>query len=70
MSGDEGETAPVRLYDRHRPCFERQQENGFVVSYPKGIGDLDYVQIWHDNSGNIWFKLPLIPRCKPLFVRR
>ena len=53
MSGDEGETTPVRLHDRHRPCFERQQENMFVVSYPQGIGDLSYVQIWHDNSGNI-----------------
>ena len=54
MSGDKGETCPVRLRDRHRPCFERQQENAFVVSYPQGIGDLSYVQIWHDNSGNAY----------------
>ena len=51
MTGDDGETPPVRLRDRHRPCFERGQENAFVVSYPRGIGDLTYLQIWHDNSG-------------------
>ena len=53
MSGDEGETTAVILQDSHRPCFERQQENVFLVSYPESIGDLSYVQIWHDNSGNI-----------------
>ncbi|CAB3994215.1 polycystic kidney disease 1-like 2 [Paramuricea clavata] len=52
MSGDKGETYPVRLRDRYRPCFERQQESAFVISYPQGIGDLSYVQIWHDNSGS------------------
>ncbi|XP_028416899.1 polycystic kidney disease protein 1-like 2 [Dendronephthya gigantea] len=52
MTGDEGETQPVRLKDRHRPCFQRGQENAFIVSYPKGVGDLTYLQIWHDNSGS------------------
>ena len=51
MSGDEGETLPVRLRDRERPCFECGQTNTFVVSYPYGVGDLTYIQIWHDNSG-------------------
>ena len=51
MTGDEGETPPAWLRDRERPCFERGQTNSFVVSYPHGIGDLSYVQIWHDNSG-------------------
>ena len=51
MKGEEGETKPVRLKDRHRPCFERGQENQFVVSYPHGIGDLICFRIWHDNSG-------------------
>ena len=51
MSGDQGETLPVWLHDRERPCFERGQRNTFVVSYPAGVGDLSYVQIWHDNSG-------------------
>ena len=51
MAGDEGETKPVRLKDRRRPCFQRGQENAFIVSYLKGVGDLTYFQIWHDNSG-------------------
>ncbi len=61
MSGDKDETYPVRLRDRHRPCFERQQENVFVVSFPEGVGDLTYVQIWHDNSGNAegWFTISM-----------
>ena len=52
MVGDEGETQPVRLKDHHRPCFERGQENAFLVSCFIGVGDLNYVQIWHDNSGS------------------
>ena len=51
MSGDDGETLPVWLHDRQRPCFERGQTNTFVISYPRAIGDLNYVQIWHDYSG-------------------
>ena len=51
MSGDQGETLPVWLHDRERPYFERGQRNTFVVSYPHEIGDLSYVQIWHDNAG-------------------
>jgi hypothetical protein len=53
MSGDQGETLPVRLHDRERPCFERGQTNSFVIAYPHGVGDLSYVQIWHDNSGTV-----------------
>ena len=51
MYGDDGETQPVRLRDRRRPCFTRGQENQFVVSYPQGIGDFTGLKIWHDNSG-------------------
>ncbi|XP_028399329.1 LOW QUALITY PROTEIN: polycystic kidney disease protein 1-like 2 [Dendronephthya gigantea] len=52
MTGDENETLPVWLHDRERPCFQRGQTNSFVVSYPHGVGDLSYIQIWHDNSGS------------------
>ncbi|XP_028413717.1 uncharacterized protein LOC114536572 [Dendronephthya gigantea] len=52
MTGDENETLPVWLHDRERPCFERGQTNSFVVSYPHGVGDLSYIQMWHDNSGS------------------
>ena len=52
MGGDQDETLPVRLQDRSRPCFKRGQDNAFIVAYPQGIGDLSYVQIWHDNSGS------------------
>ena len=51
MSGDQCETLPVKLWDRHRPCFQRAQENAFVVGYPEPIGDVTYVQIWHNNTG-------------------
>ncbi len=51
MSGDKSETLPVRLQDRQRPSFERGQTNTFVISYPRGVGDINYVRIWHDNSG-------------------
>lgn len=51
MSGDHSETSPVWLHDRQRPCLERGQTNTFVISYPGGVDDLNYVRIWHDNSG-------------------
>lgn len=51
MVGDKDETVPVKLWDAKRPCFERGQENQFIASYPQEIGELSYVQIWHNNAG-------------------
>lgn len=51
MAGDNAETIPVKLWDAKRPCFERGQENQFIVSYPEEVGELSYVQIWHNNAG-------------------
>jgi hypothetical protein len=39
------------MWDAKRPCFERGQENQFIVSYPQEVGELSYVQIWHNNAG-------------------
>ena len=51
MAGDNAETIPVKLWDAKRPCFERGQENQFIISYPEDVGELSYVQIWHNNAG-------------------
>ncbi|XP_028402707.1 polycystic kidney disease protein 1-like 2 isoform X2 [Dendronephthya gigantea] len=51
MVGDDDETVPVKLWDAKRPCFERGQENQFIVSYSQEVGELSYVQIWHNNAG-------------------
>ena len=55
MSGDNDETLPIKLWDAKRPCFERGQENQFIVSYPQEVGQLSYVQIWHNNAGKFDF---------------
>ena len=57
MSGHKDEALPVKLWDRNRPCFERGQENAFIVSYPKSLGELVYVQIWHNNAGTYGVRL-------------
>jgi hypothetical protein len=67
LSGDNDETLPVKMWDSKRPCFERGQENQFIVSYPQEVGGLSYVQIWHNNAGTfvssgsgyyLWLELP------------
>ena len=53
MTGDNNQSIPVRLHDKNRPCFQRGQTNSFVIGYPHSVGDLSYVQIWHNNGGNV-----------------
>ena len=53
MTGDNDQTMPVWLHDKNRPCFQRGQTNPFVIGYSQSIGDLSYVQIWHNNGGKM-----------------
>ena len=51
LSGDESQTEARQLRDNSRKLFQSRAENVFLASYPKHIGDLQYVRIWHDNTG-------------------
>ena len=51
LSGDEWESAPMPLADYDRKVFQRGQENNFVVTLPRRLGNLTHIRIWHDNYG-------------------
>ncbi|CAF3869870.1 unnamed protein product, partial [Adineta steineri] len=51
LSGDDDQTQ-VRLFsDPHRKIFQRGGIDSFIIAVPKSLGLLDYIRIWHDNSG-------------------
>ncbi|CAF1131898.1 unnamed protein product [Adineta steineri] len=51
LSGENDQTQ-VRLFsDPHRKIFQRGGINSFIIAVPKSLGLLNYIRIWHDNSG-------------------
>ena len=56
LSGEEEETGVRTLEDPFRPAFRRGDTNSFVMAVPKKLGRLNYIRIWHDNSGNGKFR--------------
>lgn len=51
ITGEEGET-DIRLLNGDLPyAFSRGSVDSFVLSTNKPLGSLNYVRVWHDNSG-------------------
>ncbi|CAL1543663.1 unnamed protein product [Lymnaea stagnalis] len=51
MSGED-EESDVRLFsDSKRPIFKRGMTNGFLMATPECLGRINYMRVWHDNSG-------------------
>ncbi|CAF1691911.1 unnamed protein product, partial [Adineta ricciae] len=54
------------LSDSHRKLFQRGGIDAFIMSVPKSLGLLNYLRIWHDNSGQgdsaSWFLKYVIVR--------
>ena len=66
ICGDKDETQ-VRIFsDSKRKIFERGGIDAFIMTVPKSLGELNYVRLWHDNSGkgssSSWFLKYLIIR--------
>ncbi|CAF1640812.1 unnamed protein product, partial [Adineta ricciae] len=66
LSGENDQTN-VRLFsDSHRKLFQRGGIDAFIMSVPKSLGLLNYLRIWHDNSGQgdsaSWFLKYVIVR--------
>lgn len=59
MSGAYGDTGVRCLTDQSRKPFRRGGIDTFIVSVFRPLGDLDYIRVWHDNSGEAteasWF---------------
>ncbi|CAF1492760.1 unnamed protein product [Adineta ricciae] len=66
ISGDNDDT-PVRTFsNQNRRVFQRGGIDAFLMAVPKSLGLLNYVRIWHDNSGGSgsasWFLKYIIVR--------
>ncbi|GFS42903.1 polycystic kidney disease protein 1-like 2 [Trichonephila inaurata madagascariensis] len=51
ISGEDDETDVRTFADDQRPIFQRGAINCFIMSVPRCLGQLNYLRIWHDNSG-------------------
>ncbi|XP_063886174.1 polycystin-1-like protein 2 isoform X1 [Scylla paramamosain] len=51
LSGECGETEVRTLEDKNRKVFCRNGIDSFVMAEPRPLGDLQYLRVWHDNSG-------------------
>ncbi|CAF4368685.1 unnamed protein product, partial [Adineta steineri] len=66
LSGENDQT-PIRLFsDPHRKIFQRGGIDSFIIAVPKSLGLLNYIRIWHDNTGEgssaSWFLKYIIVR--------
>ncbi|CAF1484404.1 unnamed protein product, partial [Adineta steineri] len=51
LSGDDDQTQ-IRLFsDPHRKILQRGGIDSFIIAVPKSLGLLNYIRIWHDNTG-------------------
>lgn len=51
LSGEEDETAVRTLEDEKRRIMRRGAKDVFVMAVPQRLGRLNYLRVWHDNSG-------------------
>ncbi|CAM2704890.1 unnamed protein product [Rotaria socialis] len=66
ISGDDEETGVRTLEDPKRKVLQRGGIDSFIMAVPKSLGRLNYMRIWHDNSGRgnqaSWFLKYIIVR--------
>ncbi|XP_066983276.1 polycystin-1-like protein 2 [Macrobrachium rosenbergii] len=51
ISGDQAESHTRTFEDPSRQIFKRNAIDIFVMAVPKTLGNLQYLRVWHDNSG-------------------
>ena len=51
LSGEDDETFVRSLEDSKRKIFRRGAKDVFVMAVPQRLGLLNYLRVWHDNSG-------------------
>ncbi|KAK3767525.1 hypothetical protein RRG08_003958 [Elysia crispata] len=52
LSGEEDETEVRMFTDSKRPIFKKGMTNGFLMAVPRSLGRINYMRVWHDNSGS------------------
>ena len=53
--GDEHDSEARALEDRDRSPFQRGSQDSFLLTTPFDMGTIQYIRIWHDNTGGSWF---------------
>ncbi|CAF3607443.1 unnamed protein product [Adineta steineri] len=51
ISGDDEETGVRTFEDPHRKVLQRGGIDSFIMAVTKPLGRLNYMRVWHDNSG-------------------
>ncbi|XP_071488265.1 polycystin-1-like protein 1 [Diadema antillarum] len=51
LHGDEGHSETKELTCDDRPIFERNSRDRFVISTPESLGNIQRLQLWHNNAG-------------------
>ncbi|GFO17335.1 polycystic kidney disease protein 1-like 2 [Plakobranchus ocellatus] len=51
LSGEDDETDVRAFTDSKRKIFRRGQIDGFLMAVPRPLGYLNFMRVWHDNSG-------------------
>ncbi|KAK0049118.1 polycystin-1 isoform X2, partial [Biomphalaria pfeifferi] len=51
LSGEEEESEVRMFSDSKRPIFKRGMTNRFLLALPECLGHINYMRVWHDNSG-------------------
>ncbi|KAL9957104.1 hypothetical protein ACROYT_G038703 [Oculina patagonica] len=55
MYGDEQDSEARALEDPDRNPFQRGSQDTFLLTTPFDLGTIQYIRIWHDNTGGSWF---------------
>ena len=60
IHGSEAESQPIILHKnmiKSRTVLARGNEDSFVIHLPASLGEVQYIHVWHDNSGKhpSWF---------------
>ncbi|XP_047144117.1 uncharacterized protein LOC105843386 [Hydra vulgaris] len=55
ITGENNDSGIRRLKDSERECFQRSSCDMFIMTTNSSLGDLDYIRLWHDNSGGGWY---------------
>ncbi|XP_065656817.1 uncharacterized protein LOC101238762 isoform X4 [Hydra vulgaris] len=55
IAGELGDSGVRRLKDSKRDCFQRSSVDMFIMKTTSCFGDLNYMRVWHDNTGGGWY---------------
>nr|XP_047124975.1 uncharacterized protein LOC124807279 [Hydra vulgaris] len=58
--GELNESGVRHLKDPERDCFQKSSCDIFIMSTKSTLGDLDFIHLWHDNSGGGWYVKSII----------